>query len=72
MLGIQCKQVKARSIFVGVIVGTLIAVYLTMGSNPKPYGIHAGIWGLGMNFLTILIIQFAMNKGRTGTPTEER
>jgi len=72
MLGIQCKKIKARSIFFGVIAGTLIAVYLTMGANPRPYGIHAGIWGLGMNFLTIFITQFGINIGRTGTPAEER
>jgi len=72
MLGIQCKKIKARSIFFGVILGTFTAVYLTMLPDPKPYGIHAGIWGLGVNFSTVLFFYFGMDRGRTGTPTEER
>ena len=72
MLGIQFKNIRARSIFCGVILGTLTAVYLTMLPDPKPYGIHAGIWGLGVNISTVLFFHFVMDRGRTGTPTEER
>ena len=50
----------------------LTAVYLTMLPDPKPYGIHAGIWGLGVNISTVLFFHFVMDRGRTGTPTEER
>ena len=72
MLGIQFKKIRARSIFCGVILGTFTAVYLTMLPDPKPYGIHAGIWGLGVNIFTVLFFHFIMDRGRTGTPTEER
>ena len=72
MLGLQWKTLSARAVLAGVLAGTIVAVTLKMGPSAKPYGIHAGIWGLAANFLVLFLVQVSVCRGRTGTPLEAR
>ena len=58
-LGVHLKSLRTQAVLSGLVVGTLIALALmvaTLAGAPlsaKPWGIHAGVWGLAANFLTI-------------------
>ena len=58
-LGIHLRSLSAKSILIGILLGTTVALYIMIGSwaglaiDAKPFGIHAGVWGLVVNFSTI-------------------
>jgi len=60
-LGIHIKSISSRSILIGVYIGTLTSLGIMVGNwigfpiPIKPYGIHAGLWGLIINCLAIAI-----------------
>jgi len=56
MLGTQWGRLRARAVFAGALVGTGVAVWLTI-AGWKPHGVHAGLWGLGANLITLLAVQ---------------
>lgn len=64
-LGLHSKTVEVKSITIGLLVGlasSLILIFsaeLGLNLSSKPLGIHAGIWGLMLNFL---IVFFLMRK----------
>ncbi len=72
MLGLQWRALSAGAVLAGVITGTAVAVTIMFGPEIKPYGIHAGIWGLAANFLALFLVQVSTCRGRTGTPLETR
>ena len=72
MLGTQIKKIGAYPVFIGAFFGTLSAVYITMSSSPKPFGVHAGIWGLIVNVILITIIYKGTYAGRTGRPSDAK
>ena len=72
MLGTQIKKIGAYPIFIGALFGTIVAIYITMSSDPKPLGLHAGIWGLIVNLVLITIIYNLFYVGRTGRPADSR
>lgn len=59
LLGIHTKRVSAGPVFAGLIVGTIITllyvITIKLGSNipVRPFGIHAGLWGLLVNCVII-------------------
>jgi len=61
-LGIHIKSISSKSILIGIYVGTLIALSIMIGNwlgfpiPNKPFGIHAGLWGLIFNCLVIFTI----------------
>ena len=62
-LGLYFKKIKSTSVFWGMAIGTLFAVS-TMVANKlgldipaKPWGIHAGVWGLLINIGTIFVLE---------------
>jgi SSS family transporter len=61
-LGLHIKSLNARSILTGLSIGIGITLFIMFSKNmgisiaPKPCGIHAGVWGLAANFITIWII----------------
>ncbi len=63
-LGLHIKHLRATSVLAGVITGTLIAVIITLSPflNEKPWGIHAGIWGLLFNVSVLAIFQLGTQK----------
>jgi len=58
-LGLNVKSVQGPAILSGLIIGTGITLFLMFANtvgihvSPKPWEIHAGVWGLAANFLTI-------------------
>ena len=69
MLGTQIKKIGALPFFIGALFGTILAVYLTMSPDSKPLGVHAGIWGLGLNIMLVFIVHIFSNVRRTGSPS---
>jgi len=63
-LGIHYKNLQSKSVLAGVIVGTFIALLIifTPGLPAKPWGIHAGIWGLIANVSVLGMYQFRFQK----------
>ena len=72
MLGTQIKKIGAYPIFIGALFGTIVAIYITMSSDPKPLGLHAGMWGLVVNLVSITIVYNLFYAGRTGRPADPR
>jgi solute:Na+ symporter, SSS family len=70
-LGVHLKSVKTSAILSGLVVGTCIGVGLIAANiagaaiPSKPWGIHAGVWGLAANFLTIGAVSLA-SRQQTG------
>jgi len=60
--GVHIKSISSKSILIGIYIGTLIALSIMIGNwiglpiPIKPFGIHAGLWGLIFNCLAIFII----------------
>jgi len=64
-LGLHIKSLHGRSILSGLSIGICVTL-LIMFSNkigipfvPKPWGIHAGVWGLAANFTTVGIVSIS-------------
>ncbi len=61
-LGINVKSLRSSAILSGLIVGTVIALGIMLASfeglaiSTKPWGIHAGLWGLAGNVITVGIV----------------
>ena len=69
LIGIHLKQLDKNMILSGILAGTGLALFI-IGSNmlglpisAKPWGIHAGVWGLGVNFLVIIILYQRKKRG---------
>ncbi|MEA1881884.1 MAG: sodium:solute symporter family protein [Candidatus Marinimicrobia bacterium] len=62
-LGLHLKKLDSKSVFMGMVIGTLLAVGLMVFNKlgvdipAKPWGIHAGVWGLMVNVATIFIME---------------
>ena len=61
-LGLHIKSLSTRSILSGLSIGICITLFIMFSKNigipivPKPWGIHAGVWGLVANFTTVGIV----------------
>ena len=62
LIGIHIRKLDKTMIQFGILTGTGLALFI-IGSNmlgfpipAKPWGIHAGVWGLGVNCLVIIIL----------------
>jgi SSS family transporter len=61
-LGLHIKSLHGRSILSGLVIGICVTLFLMLSNKigipitPKPWGIHAGVWGLAANFSTIWIV----------------
>ena len=67
IIGIHIKSINYKSILVGIYFGVLVSLFFMIGYwfTPyivtKPYGIHAGLWGLIIN-CTIIYLMHQINK----------
>ncbi len=63
-LGLHLKRLSSRAVLYGVIIGTIVAVIITLHPllPTKPLGIHAGIWGLLVNVLVLVFFQLRIHK----------
>ncbi|MEA3372468.1 MAG: sodium:solute symporter family protein [Campylobacterota bacterium] len=72
MLGVWFKQVSSRAIMAGLLAGVGITLLFLLTPLPsKPFGIHAGVIGLVLNFATVYIA-VRSDSGRAGTPDQAR
>lgn len=61
-LGLHFKSLMGSSILFGLIAGSCVTLFLMFANViglpvlQKPWGIHAGVWGLAVNFLAIGVI----------------
>ena len=61
-LGLHIKSLSGRSILSGRSVGIGVTLFIMFSKNmgipimPKPWGIHAGVWGLAANFTTVTLV----------------
>lgn len=61
-LGVHIKSLRHTAVLYGIIAGICVTVFImyadTLGLRipPKPWGFHAGVLGLAVNFMTILIL----------------
>ncbi len=68
-LGLHIKTLRKIAVLGGIVLGTSITLVLMFGHrfglpiDPKPLGIHAGVWGLAANFAAIGIISAASMSG---------
>lgn len=54
MLGVWLPKLSARAVLAGLLIGVGVTLLFLLTSLPsKPLGIHAGVWGLAANFLTV-------------------
>ena len=67
-LGVHLKSLRTHAVLSGLIIGTYVALAIMLASlaglpiTTKPLGLHAGVWGLAANFLTIGIISKQQQK----------
>ena len=68
-LGVHIKSISSKSIYMGLLLGTFISLFIMVGNwsglpiPVKPLGIHAGLWGLIINCISIYIInKFEKNR----------
>mgnify|MGYP000728206632 FL=1 len=63
-LGLHLKRLSSRAVLYGVIIGTIVAVIITLHPllPAKPLGIHAGIWGLLINVVVLVVFQLRIHK----------
>jgi Na+/proline symporter len=63
-LGLHLKRLSSTAVLYGVIIGTIVAVIITLHPllPAKPLGIHAGIWGLLINVLVLVFFQLRIHK----------
>jgi len=50
ILGLYWKELHTKSVFIGMLAGTLVASIMTF-SNVEPLGIFSGVWGLLINLM---------------------
>ena len=60
-LGVHVKSVSSQSIIRGLLIGTALTLFIMVGNwaglpiSSKPWGIHAGLWGLAINCFIIFL-----------------
>ncbi len=58
-LGVHLRSLRSRAVLMGMITGTTVALAIMFGDtiglhiSNKPWGVHAGVWGLMINSMTI-------------------
>ncbi len=50
-LGLHWIGMRALPVFVGLVAGLAIALGLAFGVSGKPWGLHAGLYGLPVNLV---------------------
>ena len=78
LLGINIKSLRNSAVLSGLIIGTIVALGIMLADwdgiidSDRPWGFHAGLWGLGANLITIGIVSLFQNSRDTQTICKER
>lgn len=71
LLGINIKSLDRQAVLAGLLVGTAVGLGIMVAdwegliSSDKPWGFHAGLWGLAANLITITIFSILINQAQT-------
>ena len=69
-LGIHVKSLRTEAVFAGLVVGCavsfglMLGAYEGLGISYKPLGIHAGLWGLAANIITVGAVSVFYNSDK--------
>jgi Na+/proline symporter len=55
LLAMHWLRLSAGATLAGLVVGTVFAVALTLAGEPRLFGVHVGVVGLGLNVLVAVI-----------------
>ncbi|GJQ60212.1 MAG: sodium:solute symporter family protein [Candidatus Scalindua sp. AMX11] len=72
-LGLHCKKLKSGAVLAGLVAGICITVLIMTAHlignifPAKPWGFHAGVWGLFVNFTTIGAVTIFQRKEKVDT-----
>ena len=56
MLGVWMKELSAKTVLYGLLAGVAFTLLFLLSPLPgKPLGIHAGVWGLALNFAVLFV-----------------
>nr|WP_246055360.1 sodium:solute symporter family protein [Pseudalkalibacillus caeni] len=55
ILGLYWNKLSAKPVFWGMLIGALLAGFMTLTGHKTVFGIHGGVIGLGINFLIAVV-----------------
>ncbi|MDQ0158151.1 sodium:solute symporter family protein [Alkalibacillus salilacus] len=61
ILGLYWKKLHTKSVFVGMVVGTIVAATFTF-AGLEPLGVLSGLWGLAINTIIVVIGSLLLQK----------
>ena len=70
ILGLSIKSLQKSAVFSGLVVGLIVTFGIMFGdwngtiSTERPWGFHAGLWGLAANLIVIGIVSVLLNIGK--------
>ena len=70
-IGLHWSGLRSRPVFAGLVAGLAISLGLALGVSGKPWGIHAGLYGLPVN-LAIAVGGSLLGSGETGSAETEK
>ena len=70
-IGLHWSGLRSRPVFTGLVAGLVIALGLAFGVSGKPWGIHAGLYGLPVN-LVIAVGGSLLGSGEDGAAETEK
>lgn len=78
LLGINIKSLHKRAVLGGLLIGTAVGLGIMIAdwegliSSDRPFGFHAGLWGLGANLITIAVVSLFVNCNKARFSSEEK
>ena len=78
LLGLNIKSLHKRAVLSALLVGTVVAFGIMLANweglldSARPWGFHAGLWGLLANLITIAIVSFFINSTEVRVNSKER
>ncbi|MGB2692586.1 MAG: sodium:solute symporter family protein [Thermodesulfobacteriota bacterium] len=78
LLGINIKSLHKRAVLAGLLIGTAVGLGIMIAdwegliNSDRPWGFHAGLWGLLANLITIAVVSLFINSNEAGLNSEEK